>query len=109
MTRKTKFLALSALAFVALAAPAIAEPAVEARMPVIVAHVEGDVLKLRLPRGAMAHTRASMNRTLTIQAIDANGKSLGSQSIAVGKRLTYASVTLSPVMAGAARLVVTGY
>jgi len=95
------------LAPVLIALPASAAPAIDARMPVITASVSGDNLQIRMPRGVVGHTQATSQRTVTVEALDASGRSLGSAAAQVGKRLTYASIPLTPAMASAARLVVS--
>ena len=90
-----------------IALPASAAPAIDARMPVIAASVSGDSLQIRMPRGVVGHTEATSQRTVTVEALDASGRNLGSATAEVGKRLTYASVPLTPAMASAARLVVS--
>ena len=76
-------------------------------MPVIAASVSGDSLQIRMPRGVVGHTLATSQRTVTVEALDASGRSLGSATAQVGKRFTYASIPLTPAMASATRLVVS--
>jgi hypothetical protein len=101
-------LAAAILAAPLAALPAAAAPAVTASMPVIAATADSQTLRIRLPDNSVGDTRATAYRTITVEGFDANGRSLGVVSASVHKRLTYASLALTPELEGAARLTVAG-
>jgi hypothetical protein len=105
MSRLT-LLTLALAPFLA-ALPASAAPAIDARLPVIAASVSDYSVHIRMPRGIVGHTSATAHRTITVEAFDAAGKSVGVSTAEVSKRLTYATIALTPQMTAAARLVVS--
>ncbi len=100
---------LASLALIASFAvsPALAAPAIQSTMPVIRAIASDTVLNVRISKGVMGHTTGSMSRTVTVEAFDNQNRSLGTSTVSVSKRLSYASVPLTAEMKSASKLTVS--
>lgn len=100
---------LASLALIASFAvsPALAAPAIQSTMPVIRAIASDTVLNVRISKGVMGHTTGSMFRTVTVEAFDNQNRSLGTSTVSVSKRLSYASVPLTAEMKSASKLTVS--
>lgn len=94
------------LAVALMAAPALAAPAISSEMPAITASLSGETIRVRLAEGVASRTRAGLNKVIVVEGFDAAGQSLGSVSADVSKRLTYASIDLTPAMVSAASFTV---
>jgi hypothetical protein len=100
---------LASLALIAAfaASPAFAAPATQSTMPVIRAIASDTVVNVRVSKGVVGHTRRSMYRTVTVEAFDNQNRSLGTSTVSVSKRLSYASVPLTADMKSASKLTVS--
>jgi hypothetical protein len=100
---------LASLALIASFAvsPAFAAPAIQSKMPVIRAIASDTVLNIRTSKGVMGHTTRSMYRTVTVEAFDNQNRLLGTSTVSVSKRLSYASVPLTADMKSASKLTVS--
>lgn len=89
------------------ASPALAAPAVHAKMPVTRAVATDGAISVRISKGVMGHTQRSVVRHLTVEAFDSQNRSLGTSTVSVSKRLSYASVPLTEAMKAASKLTVS--
>jgi len=100
---------LASLALIASFAvsPALAAPAIQPTMPVIRAIASDTIVNVRISKGVMGHTMGSRYRTVTVEAFDNQNRSLGTSTVSVSKRLSYASVPLTADMKSASKLTVS--
>ncbi|MBU6319902.1 MAG: hypothetical protein KGS00_09625 [Alphaproteobacteria bacterium] len=100
---------IASLALIAsvTASQAFAGPAIQSTMPVIRAVASDGVVNIRVSKGVMGHTKASTMRTVTVEGFDSQNRSLGTSTVSMSKRLSYASVPLTGDLKSAARLAIS--